>query len=128
MVFPILRVQSMCIDKSINSNSFCLSPLTTGHALFFQPQVFVKCLVAGLSAEKFYQCLHLILAATLFKDHVSVSSSFFLIHRVLLEDGVVHVGAVHLRREVTVISSLRGKVSKIEPVLTSAVTYLVAAH
>lgn len=62
-----------------------------------QSQVLIECIGLRLTAQELGQSLHLILAATLFEHLVTVATTSSLVHGVVLEDCVEHVGGVDLR-------------------------------
>lgn len=61
-----------------------------------QSQVLVEGLAVWLAPKEVNQRLHLILAATLLENSMSVSSALSMIHWILLEDGIEHICAVYL--------------------------------
>lgn len=95
------HLASMCLSCW----SYASSPMTMCH-LCSQAQLAVEGLGARLPAQELLQNGHLIAAATPLKNGVAVPSTLLAVHRVLLEHGVEHVGAVNLRRQVTVVTGI----------------------
>lgn len=71
-----------------------------------QTQLPVKRITIGFTSKEALQGLHLILASTLLEHQVSVSAPLLAVHRVLLEDRMEHIRAVHLRGEVAVVAGI----------------------
>ena len=71
-----------------------------------QAQLLVEGFRGGLATKEVLKRLHLILSTATFKNSMSVTSTFLAVHRVLLKDGVEHIGRVDLRREVAVVASI----------------------
>ena len=61
-----------------------------------QSQLLVEGVGARLAAQELGQRLHLVLAATLLQHLVAVAAAMGLVHGVVLEHGVEHVGGVDL--------------------------------
>lgn len=72
-----------------SSKRGCIKSL--GEAKFLVESVWL-----WFTAEEFLEGSHFILASSLFEDGVAVATTFFLVHGVIFEDGVEHVGGVYL--------------------------------
>ena len=86
-----------------------------------QTQLPVERITIRFTSKETLQGLHLILASALLEHHVSISAPLLAVHRVLFEDRMKHVRAVHLRGEVAVVARIVATKEMTEGCL--AVTY-----
>lgn len=71
-----------------------------------QAQFLVKRLRTRFTSYKFFQCLHLVLPTSLFKNSMSVTATFLWVHGIFCKDRKEHVCRVDLGREVAVIAGI----------------------
>ena len=89
----------MFANKSLTTSSF------PRKHLFGDPKLLVERLGARSPAQKLLQYLHLLLRTTALEHSMPVPPSLLGVHGVIFEDGVEHVGGVHLGGKVAVVAA-----------------------